>query len=126
MKPRALPKPTIRPATQEDLDRFYGKGKFGLTTTAMVGLVNGRIVGCGGIVFSGGRVIAFCDFKRAARRYKVSIVKAARDVIARARANGIRVMYADLDPKEPGADRWVRSLGFEPTDKPRIYRWMAK
>ena len=119
-------RPVIRPATAEDLAKFYGAGKFASTAIATVGLINGKIVGCGGLAFVGGRTIAFCDFKKSARRYKLAIVKAARDVIAAARRNGVRVMYADLDPNEPGADRWVRSLGFVPTDKPRLYRWMAE
>lgn len=121
----SLVKPVIRVATKADLDRFYGKGKFTATTRAIVGLVRGRIVGCGGIAFVAGKVWAFCDLKPSAYRYKVSLVKAAAGVIAEARAQGIRIMWAEMDTTEPGAERWLRSMGFMPTSTPRIYRWMA-
>lgn len=93
--------------------------------TARVGLVRGKIVGCGGVAYVDGRVIAFCDFKPSARKYKISIVKAALKIIGEVRARGCRVMYADIDPDEPGAVRWVTSMGFKPTMKPQLYRWQA-
>jgi hypothetical protein len=82
----------------------------------MVGLLRGRIVGCGGVAYTGGMAFAFCDFKPSARRYKVTIVKAARAIID-------KVLWANVDPDEPGAVRWVTTLGFKPTRIPQIFMW---
>jgi len=112
-------------ATRADLEKFYGKNNVRQTMTARVGLVRGRIVGCGGVAYVDGRAFAFCDLKPSARRYKISIVKAARDVIEKVRADGCRVMYAEADANEPGAVRWLTSLGFEPTMKSGLFRWLV-
>ena len=125
MRRRKLARPVIRPATRADLDKFYPPGKFKSTVTATVGLIRGKIIGCGGVAHVDGKTVAFCDFYPLARRYKVSIVRAAMKVIAEAKARH-RVIYTELDPDEPGAERWVKSLGFEPTMQPRIFRWIAK
>ena len=122
---RHFPTPVIRPATRADLDRFYGTGSLPVTVRAMVGLVDGEIVGCGGISEIDGILVAFCDFAPRARRYKLAIVKAASAVIAAAQADGARHIYAEADPDEPGAVRWMTSLGFRPTGQPRMYRWAA-
>jgi hypothetical protein len=121
-----LPKPVIRPATRADIEKLYPKGEFTATTRAMVGLVRGRPVGIGGIALVDGRLYAFAYFKKSARRYKVSIVKAAIGVIEEAKASGARFIYCETDPNEPGAVRWVTSLGFRPMHKPGVYRWTAK
>ena len=120
-----LPRPIIRQATRADLEKFYGKGNVRQTMTARVGIVRGRIIGCGGLAYIDGKVIAFCDLKPSARRYKVSLVRAAREVIDTVRATGCRVMYAQLEPGEPGAMRWTASLGFEPTKEPGLVRWQV-
>lgn len=117
-------RPVIRPATRDDLIAFYGE-PLKQTVIANVGVVKGKIVGCGGAALVDGRVIVFCDFKPLARRYKISIVKAAWEVIKRLRDDGVRTMWADIDPKIDGAERWVRSLGFLPTEVPRLFRWVA-
>lgn len=117
-------RPVIRPATREDLDKFYnGKFRFQFTTIAMVGLVRGRVVGVGGVAYVDGKLVAFAEFKPSARRYKVTIVKAAILAIEQAKAAGARFIWARADPREPGAVRWMTSLGFKPTNMPQMYRW---
>jgi len=120
-----LPRPVIRPATRADLAAFYGPGKLPLTVRAVVGLVDGAVVGCGGISEIDGILVAFSDFRPTARRYKLAIVKAAAAVIAEAQRSGARFIYAEADPHEPGAERWMRALGFRPTGRARFYRWAA-
>lgn len=124
-----LPKPIIRPATREDIARFF-KGKYPFTSNAIVGVVRGRVIGIGGVGYvpttEGRRLVAFCDLKPSARRYKVTLVKAAAQIIETAKANGAKYIYAEADPKEPGAVRWITSLGFKPTALARIYRWAWK
>src|SRR4051812_34574219 len=118
-------RPIIRRATRADLDAFYGPGRLPLTVRAMVGLVNGEIVGCGGISETEGALVAFSDFRPTARRYKLAIVKAAAQVIEQAKADGARCIFAEADPNEPGSVRWMTSLGFLPTGRPQLYRWAA-
>lgn len=124
MKRTRLARPVVRPATQADILAFYKK-PLQQTVIAKVGVVRGRIIGCGGVAYIDGKAFVFFDLKPSARRYKVTIVKAAKQVIDEVRANGCRVMWADLDPDEVGAERWARSLGFEPTLKARLYRWQS-
>lgn len=116
-------RPIIRQATRRDLEKFYGRDNVQQTMLAVVGIVRGRIVGCGGCAWVDGKVFVFCDLKPSARRYKVSIVKGAREIIEKVRSNGCRVMWAEVDDSEKNARRWVRSLGFKPTLKPNLYMW---
>ena len=88
--------------------------------------LNGEIIALGGFAFSHGRWFGFVDLKDEARRYKMTIARAAKRIIAEAREQGIKFVYADADPGEPGAVRWLTSLGF--TVDPRtafLYRWRA-
>jgi hypothetical protein len=114
---------TIRPATRDDLEKYYRTKKIQYTQTAFVGVVRGRLVGCGGVAYAEGRVIAFCDLKPSARRYKMSIVRAAYKVIKHVQETGVKIMYAEANPDEPGAERWLTSLGFEQTTVRGIYSW---
>lgn len=118
-----LPRPVIRPATRADLEKFYRTKTIRQTLSARVGIVNGRIVGCGGVAWVDGRVFVFLDLKPSARRYKIALVKTAMDVIKDVRESGCRIMYAHCDFTEPGAKRWLERLGFKPTLKPGLYRW---
>lgn len=120
-----LSRPVIRPATREDVLRFF-KGWGALTVQAVVGVVRGHVVGIGGLAHIEGQLWAFSAFAPSARRYKISIVRAAAKVIADAKARGVKYIYAQADPKEPGAVRWMSSLGFRPTHQPGIYRWEWK
>lgn len=117
-----LGKPLIRPATAADIAAFF-KGTYGLTTTAMVGTVRGRIGACWGISHVNGRLCMFCNIKPWARRYKLTIAKQAKAFMDKAKAGGARYIWTEADPDEPGAERWILSLGFRPTNRPRIFRW---
>jgi len=95
------------------------------TVKAWVGAVDGRIVGFGGLAFKQGRWIAFCELSEDARRHKRAIVRAGRNVIAEARRDGHRFVYAEADGNEPTARRWLESLGFQPDNRTGLYRWQA-
>lgn len=122
---KSLPRPVIRRATRADLEKFYRTKTIRQTLSARIATVNNRMVGCGGVAWIDGRVFVFLDLKPSARRYKLALVKAAKEVVDEVRADGCRVMYAQRDPTEPTADKWLRRLGFEPTLKPGIYRWQV-
>lgn len=119
---RPLLKPVIRPATREDIIAFHGK-PYPFTSRAVVGLVRGRRIAIGGVGDVDGRLFAFYAMKPSARRYKVSIVKAAAAVIEAVKADGAKFIWAIVDPKEPGSRRWVEAMGFKPTVTPHRYRW---
>lgn len=115
----------VRAATATDIAAFSDMtGK--PTLKAWVGEVDGQIVGLAGFAFSHGRWYAFCDLREAARAHKVAIVRAGLMILAEARRMGIRYLYAEADPKEPGAVRWLTSLGFALDPRTTyLYRWSA-
>jgi hypothetical protein len=115
----------VRPATREDIDAFSDMANKP-TLKAWVGELDGRIIALGGFAFSKGRWFGFCDLEEDARRFKMTIGRAAKMILNEAKKQGIRFIYAEADPQEPGAIRWMTSLGF--TVDPRtayLYRWRA-
>jgi N-acetylglutamate synthase-like GNAT family acetyltransferase len=116
---------TVRRATREDIEAFSDMENKP-TVRAYVGEVDGAIIALGGLAFSGGRWIAFCDLTEKARTYKMTIARMGKRIIADAREMGLRFVYASADPNEPSAIRWLTSLGFEPDPRaPTLYRWRS-
>ncbi len=118
-----MSKATVRRATREDIDTFSDlKNK--PTIRAYVGEVDGEIVGIGGLAFSHGRWFAFCDLTDKARKYKMTIARMGKRIVDDAREMGLRFVYAEADPKETTAVRWLKSLGFELDPRTTyLYRW---
>lgn len=115
----------VRPATREDIEAFSDIPNKP-TLKAWVGEVDGEIVALGGFAFSKGRWFGFCDLKDEARRYKMTIARAAKMIIAEAKKQGIRFIYAEADKDEPSAVRWLTSLGFAVDPRTAfLYRWRA-
>lgn len=117
-------RPIVRPATAADLDAYYAAHPLTgprCTVTAWCGELDGEIIAIGGFAHVRGKLIAFFEEDDKARRFKVTLVKAGIRVIREMAARG-KVMYAQTDPKEPGAKRWVESLGFRETGIAGIYR----
>lgn len=122
---KSLPRPVIRRATRADLEKFYRTKTIRQTLSAKVGIVNGRIIACWGLAWIDGVVFVFFDWKASALRYRVTMIKAGRALMDEAREMGIKVMWAQRDPTEPGAGKWLHCLGFKPTLKPGLYRtWL--
>lgn len=91
---------------------------------AVVGDIDGRIVLMGGLAFSRGRWFAFLDITDEARPFKMTIARAAIRIFDEARKRGIRFVYAEADPNEPSAVRWLTSLGFKLDPRTLyLYRW---
>ena len=56
----------------------------------------------------------------------MKIAKAAKRAMQEANRRGIRFIYAQTDPNELGAERWLKSLGFRVDPRtPSLYRWVA-
>ena len=113
----------IRPATRDDIEAF-SKLRNKPTIMAWVGDIDGRIVGIAGFARTSGRWYGFCDLHEEARPHKMKIARAARRAMQEAKRRGIRYVYAQIDPEEPGAEPWLRSLGFRIDPRmPSLYRW---
>lgn len=102
-------RPEIRPATNADLEAFYGV-RPPATVRALVAELDGELVGIGGIEYVGRQRIAFCWVKPGLKVYPLVIARAARQVLKM--ANGAPVI-AFGDPEEPTSDRFLSRLGFE-------------
>lgn len=118
-------RPIVRQATAADLAAFYAGRPAPMTqvtVTAWCGELDGEVIAVGGFAHVNGRLIAFYDMDERARRYKVTLVRAARRIVRDMAARN-KVMFAQSDPKEAGAARWIASLGFKPTEFRDIYQW---
>ena len=115
----------VRSATKADIEAFSGMADKP-TLKAMVGEIDGRIIGIGGVALAKGRWFGFVDLTEEARPYKMHIMRAAKRVLAEAKREGIRFIYAEASPHEPGAIRWLTSLGFKIDPRSQLfYRWSA-
>lgn len=113
----------VRQATREDIAAFSDMANKP-TILAWVGEDEGKVVGIAGFAYSRGRWFGFCDLRPEARKYKMTIARAAIRAMREARARGIRYVYAQPDPEELGAKRWLTSLGFSADHRtPSLYRW---
>lgn len=113
----------VRRATRADIEAFSSV-PHKPTMMAWAGEVGDKIVALGGLAFSNGRWVAFCDLDPEARKYKMTIARTAKRVFEEAERLGIRFIYADMDVSEPTAERWLESLGFRPDPRaPQLYRW---
>ena len=121
-----MPTPFVRRATSEDIKYFAEELGFDVppnTVRAFCGGVSGKLIGIGGLARSQGRWIAFCDLLEEARSYKVTIVRIGKRVMNEAEEMGIRYVYANLDPEEKNAFRWMKKLGFEYHPRSKLMRW---
>lgn len=115
----------LRRATREDIEAF-SELPSNPTTLAWVGELDGKIVGLAGLARVNGRWMAFCDLEDEARPFKMKIMRQAIRIFREAREKGIRFIYAEPNPDEPGAIKWMTSLGFERDPRaPQYYRWKA-
>jgi hypothetical protein len=115
----------VRNATKQDIESYAGRPS-AQTIRAVVGELDGRIIGIGGMYLQSGRWYAFADIPEEARKYKVHIIRAAVRFLADARSSGVRFVYACRDEGEAGSLKWLTSLGFEIDPRSMIFfRWRA-
>lgn len=106
-------KAEIEPATAEDIGKF-SMGHSWPTLRAWVGKEGDEPIALFGLARgSDARWYAFFDITDKARPHKKTIVRTGKMLMDEARKMGLRYVYADPDPKELLAVRWLRSLGFE-------------
>jgi hypothetical protein len=118
-----MDKLVVRKATREDIQAFSNVTDFP-TVKGVVGELNGKIIGFGGLARHRGRWYAFCDLIPEARKFKITIARAAIRVFEEARRDGVKFVYAEMDQNEPTAPAWLARLGFHLDPRSSyLFRW---
>lgn len=115
----------LRPTRPEDLPHVIGE-PLPYRIWAITGELDGRVLGVGGLTFHPDKVVrVFAALTDDARRYKVTLHKAALQVLAMARGAGYRRLGTFADPRIAPAEAWLRRLGFHPytVDDVTVYIW---
>lgn len=105
----------LKPATQKDVEAFYGKLP-AFTMRGIVAVKEGEVIGLGGTYQHQGNTIVFCDMKESAKRYRKYILKAAKMVMAGIKDKRV---FAICDTKQDTAPRFLEHLGFFCVDESR-------
>lgn len=100
---------------------FHGK-QLPWTVKALVADLDGEIIGIGGVYYDGDRAVAFSGMKSAMRRFPMTM---ARGALAIMRLIGNQPCLAVPNPDEPGAERLLGRLGFEPFVE-QVWRWAGQ
>lgn len=103
--------PVVRPATMNDLARFYGE-KPKRTMRAWVMILGDEIIGVGGVKYPGGmhQPFLFSDIKPEAKQYPMAMVKGALQGL---KALGAARILAIASPEEPNSIKLLTLLGFK-------------
>lgn len=115
---------TIRPATQKDVEEFYGKKPM-YSMRAYVSEVGGVVVGIGGVCRQDGHMVAFSEMKPEMRKYKKDIVRGYYKIFEIIQE--YNTVFAVANPDEKLAKKLIKRLGFELVEINRegeeVYRW---
>jgi hypothetical protein len=103
---------TYRPATTEDI-RHFANGKKYHTMRAWVIEKDDERIGLGGFSVVSDRWYLFFEITDELRKHKTFLVKAGLRLIQKAKDQGIKYLYCDIDWCEPTAYNFVTFLGFE-------------
>lgn len=110
------PKPVIVPLTREHIIEMVGEEEGTKPTfKGIAGLVDGKLVAVAGLRYLPGHVLVFCHLKEEARQFKALIALAGAVLVRDAKRRHKRLI-AMRDDDEPTSERWLRRLGFEPSD----------
>ena len=120
-------RPVIRPATPDDIARFSDLQNKPSIRAWVAESPEGEIIGLGGVALFRGRWFGFVDLRDEMRPHKMLLMRAAIRFLKEMRRDGIRFIYAEVAPSEPGARTWLESLGFELDQRSQHYlRWSGK
>lgn len=118
----------VSPTTRADFEEM-GKTPpyrmFGITARNE----HGAIIGFGGVAYlEDGRKMAFADLTDEARKHKIALHKAGKQMMAEARKRGIKRLIAMADMGvSPAAERWLKRFGFEQHDisGTKVWEWVS-
>jgi len=134
-----MPQITLRPTISADLAHVIGE-PLPYRIRAITALVDDRVIGVGGIAFPPyGPAIAFVQLAPSsrqdaaagegedaatsipeARRYPVAFHRAGLMAMAMVRSSPVTQVVATADASSDVAVRWLKRLGFRPTEDQRI------
>lgn len=110
----------LRPSVPADLPHIIGE-PLPYRIRAITALVDGRVIGMGGIAFPpGGPVIAFVQQADDAKNYKVAFHRAGLMAMRLIRDAGVPEVVATAQADNAVAVRWLERLGFARTDAPAV------
>ena len=109
----------VRPAKSEDVEAFYGR-KSPDTIKAFVGIVDGEVVGMGGIRYARDALIFFGDLKDGARAHPLALVKGCKKMLAPVPAHV--PIFSLADDSVMGSERFLAFLGFREALDGNIWR----
>lgn len=120
-----MPRCSFKTATQKDAAEFFGQQP-AYTFKGIAATEGEKIIGIGGLIYSGGRVTAFSDMKPEMRKYKKDMALTCRMIVAMIKAEP-RKVYAVAQEDEPTSAYLLIKLGFRPTGEfssfGEIMRW---
>jgi RimJ/RimL family protein N-acetyltransferase len=123
-----MPKITLRPSIPADLSHVVGE-PLPCRIRAITALADDRVIGLGGVAFPpDGPAIAFVQLAPApggsggpeARRYPVAFHRAGLRAMEMIRTSGIAQVIATADAGNAAAVRWLKRLGFTPSERQPI------
>ena len=116
----------IRPATQEDVEAWYGVGQR-KSLRAIVGVLDGEVIAIGGVYRDKEFMVGIAGLRKHMRHRKREAVLMARE--GRKILQKYPFVVAFADKNEPTADGLIKHFGFEylrDTEFGRMYLWMSK
>jgi RimJ/RimL family protein N-acetyltransferase len=104
------------PTVADDLKHFSDRPPPYRIRWARTARIGNEVLGIGGIAsLPDGAAVAFLELKPEARRYPVTLVKAAKLTLETACRMGVRRLVATADPAVESSSRFLDRLGFEAT-----------
>ena len=114
----------LRTLTRGDFENWFGHPPSN-TLRGVVGIVDGVIVGIGGVVYEDHIAKAFMELRPEARRYKRDIIRGARWVVEMMEREH-KLVYAVAQDQE-NAPVFLKHFGFKPVESSlgEVYQWRS-
>lgn len=120
-------KSEIRPSQPGDYETITGE-PLPFRSRALTALVDGKIVGMGGLAYlKDGTIAAFTEITDEARKYPILIHKTGLKAMQEARRTGVKRVVAIADDDIGQACKWLSRLGFKPEifDETEVWIWQV-
>lgn len=102
----------FRPALPGDFIALYGCPAPPHRLRAIAAELDGELVGLGGIVYRPDGVFAFAQLAPALRSLPAAVHRAGLAGMVLIRAAGVVEVFAEAQPDNPAAERWLERFGF--------------